>query len=104
MQIITSEEQFADAIAKDEYTVMKFITTWCPDCKNLNRFIDEIIALHTEKNWFEINAEEFPELSERYEVRGVPSLLVYKKGEKIAHLHSKFAKTKKQILDFLATI
>ncbi len=104
MQIITSEKLFEDAIAKDHYTVMKFITTWCPDCKNLNRFIDEIIASHPDKDWYEINAEEFPNLSEHYEVRGVPSLLIYKNGEKVAHLHSKFAKTKPQIMEFLGTL
>lgn len=104
MQTITSEEQFSKAISEDNYTVMKFITSWCPDCKNLNRFIDDIIANHQDKNWFEINAEDFPDLSEKYEVRGVPSLLIYKNGEKIAHLHSKFAKTKPQIMEFLGTL
>lgn len=37
----------------------------------------------------------------KYEVKGIPSLFVFKDGEKIAHHHSKFAKTPTQIREYL---
>lgn len=104
MEKIVSSEQYQDQIAKDQYTVMKFTTTWCPDCKNLDRFIGDIIAENSDKTWLEIDAEEFQDIAEKNEVRGIPSLLIFKNGEKVAHLHSKFTKTPTQIREFLDTL
>lgn len=47
MERIQSEQQYRDTINSDGMTVIKFDTTWCPDCKNLDRFIgDEIGRAH----------------------------------------------------------
>ncbi|MEF2964218.1 thioredoxin family protein [Paenibacillus sp. M1] len=104
MERVQSEQQFRDLIGRDQYTVMKFDTTWCPDCKNLDRFIGDIIKEHEDKDFYAIDAEEFQPLAEADEVRGIPSLLVYRNGEKVAHLHSKFAKTPGQIKEYLASL
>lgn len=101
---IETEEQFREAIASDEPTVVKFYTTWCPDCKRLNTYIDDLVANHTEYHWFDLNGEDLPDVSDEYEVMGVPSLLVFKNGEKIAHLHSKYTKTRPEIEEFLQTL
>lgn len=102
MQQVTSIEEFDNQIKSDKLTVNIFTTTWCPDCKRLDLFIDEIITEHQDKQWFTIDKDEFPELAEKENVMGIPSLLVYKNGEKIAHLHSANAKTPDQVRDFLS--
>src|SRR5690606_33529582 len=93
MKQIQTEEQYREIIQSDQPTVIKYYTTWCTDCKNLDRFIDDIIADHPDKQWYSIDAEQLQSVAEENDVRGIPSLLVYRNGEKIAHLHSKFAKT-----------
>lgn len=104
MEKLSTVDQYKDAIQSDKPTVIKYYTTWCPDCKNLDRFIDDIIDEHQDKQWFSIDAEELQPIAEENDVRGIPSLLVYKNGEKIAHLHSKFAKTPEQIKEYLDSI
>jgi len=104
MEKVVSETQYRELIEKDSYTVMKFTTTWCPDCKNLDRFIGGIVEEHADKNWMEIDAEEFQAIAEENAVRGIPSLLVFKNGEKIGHLHSKFAKTPNEVKQFLSDL
>jgi thiol-disulfide isomerase/thioredoxin len=104
MQTIQSIEQFEQEIAKDTPTVIKFFTTWCPDCKNLDRFIDPVIEEHSDKTWLAIDAEQFQPIAEKYQVRGIPSLLVYQSGEKVGHLHSKFAKTPDQVREFFGEL
>ncbi len=102
MQQVKSIEEFDNQIKSDKLTVNIFTTTWCPDCKRLDLFIDEIITEHQDKQWFTIDKDELPELAEKENVMGIPSLLVYKNGEKIAHLHSANAKTPDQVRDFLS--
>lgn len=70
----------------------------------MDRFIGDIFAEHPDKRFFAMDAEQFQEIAEANEVRGIPSLLVYKNGEKIAHLHSKLAKTPAQIREYLNEI
>lgn len=104
MDRINSVEQFQQETGKDTYTVVKYYTTWCPDCKNLDRFIGDIVAEHADMQWFEMDAEQFQEIAEQNEVRGIPSLLVYRNGAKVAHLHSKFAKTPAQVREYLDSL
>ena len=56
------------------------------------------------KSYGLLHKDEFPEIAEKYDVMGIPSLLVYKNGEKIAHLHSANAKTPEQVTDFLGAL
>jgi thiol-disulfide isomerase/thioredoxin len=104
MERIQSQNQFQAKINETAYTVMKFDATWCPDCKNLDRFIGDVIKDNPDKQFYSIDSEQFEELAAKYEVKGIPSLLIFKDGDKIAHLHSKFAKTPTQIREYLDTI
>ncbi|MZQ86448.1 thioredoxin fold domain-containing protein [Paenibacillus sp. 5J-6] len=104
MERIQTNQQFQEKINGDHYTIMKFDATWCPDCKNLDRFIGDIVTEYSDKQFYAVDSEQFEELTEKYDVRGIPSLLVFKNGEKLAHLHSKFAKTPAQIREYLDTI
>ncbi|MGN1387078.1 MAG: thioredoxin family protein [Bacillus sp. (in: firmicutes)] len=104
MKQITSEQEYKEQIADDELTVGIFTTTWCPDCKRLDMFIDEVIAAHPNLKWFTIDRDEFPEISDEQNVMGIPSLLVFKNGEKLAHLHSANAKTPEAVGEFLDSL
>ena len=104
MERIQSEQQYHDLINQDGYTVIKYDATWCPDCKNLDRFIGPIIEENSDKQFFAMDAEEFQNIAEDNQVRGIPSLLIYKDGAKVAHLHSKFAKTPGEIREYLRTL
>ncbi|MCQ6274192.1 thioredoxin family protein [Bacillus sp. V3B] len=101
MKQIKTEQEYQEQITQDELTVGIFTTTWCPDCKRLDMFIDEVTEENQDKQWFTIDRDEFPEISEKQSVMGIPSLLVFKNGEKLAHLHSANAKTADQVREFL---
>ncbi|WP_141433803.1 thioredoxin family protein [Bacillus sp. 03113] len=104
MKKITSEKEYNEQIKKDQLSVGIFTTTWCPDCKRLDMFIDEITSENQDKQWFKIDRDDFAEISEKQSVMGIPSLLVFKNGEKIAHLHSANAKTPDSVREFLSGI
>ncbi|MCM3629095.1 thioredoxin family protein [Paenibacillus glycanilyticus] len=104
MDRIKNQAQFQEQIDQDKYTIMKFDATWCPDCKNLDRFIGDIISENNDKSFFAVDSEQFEMLAQKYDVRGIPSLLVFKNGVKIDHLHSKFAKTPNQIREYLSKL
>lgn len=104
MKKITSEQEYLNQIQQEQLTVGIFTTNWCPDCKRLDLFIDEIVEKNQDKKWFKIDRDEFTEISDSQNVMGIPSLLVFKNGEKIAHLHSANAKTADSVNEFLKNI
>ncbi len=101
MNAITKVETFQEMISKSEPVVVKFYAGWCPDCRRMDMFIDDIIAEYSQYQWYEINKDDFPDLAEKYDVMGIPSLLVYQNGEKLAHLHSANAKSPEEVIEFL---
>lgn len=101
MQSIQNKETFQELISQTQPVIVKFYADWCPDCTRMNMFIDEIIDEYNQYNWYELNKDELPEIADRYDVMGIPSLLIFKDGEKTGHLHSANAKTPDQVKEFL---
>ena len=102
MKTITTAEQFNELIAGDQKILVKFYAGWCPDCTRMNMFIDPIIEEYNQYDWYELNRDELPEIADKYDVMGIPSLLIFQNGEKLAHLHSANAKTPQQVTEFLS--
>jgi thiol-disulfide isomerase/thioredoxin len=104
MKPITTTEQFNEIIAGDSKALIKFQAGWCPDCRRMDMFIDPIVEKHNEYTWYDVDRDVLPEIAEKYEVMGIPSLLIFQNGEKQAHLHSANAKSPAQVTEFLESV
>lgn len=102
MKKITTNEQFNELIQSDKEIIVKFYADWCPDCTRMNMFIGDILEEYNQNDWYVLNKDELPDLAEKYQVMGIPSLLIFKNGEKTAHLHSANAKTPEEVTEFLS--
>ncbi|MCO8150105.1 thioredoxin family protein [Bacillus subtilis] len=102
MKKITTNEQFNELIQSDKEIIVKFYADWCPDCTRMNMFIGDILEEYNQNDWYELNKDELPDLAKKYQVMGIPSLLIFKNGEKTAHLHSANAKTPEEVTEFLS--
>ncbi|WP_445506235.1 thioredoxin family protein [Niallia sp. 03190] len=101
MKEIQTVEEFEQIIQNGETNIIKFFTTWCPDCTRMDLFIDDIIAANSDKKWYSLNKDKLPSIAEKFDVMGIPSLLIFKNGDKTGHLHSANAKTPEQVEEFL---
>ncbi|HEY4553302.1 MAG TPA: thioredoxin family protein, partial [Bacillaceae bacterium] len=104
MEPIKSKEQFNEIISGSSPVIVKFEADWCPDCKRMDMFIDDIVESNQQYTWYELDRDELPEIAETYEVMGIPSLLIFQDGKKIAHLHSANAKSPEQVNGFLESV
>ncbi|RCW73049.1 thioredoxin family protein [Saliterribacillus persicus] len=101
MEKIETKDQFEQIIQSETPVIIKFFADWCPDCKRMDMFIGEITESYSAYPWYEVNSDEVEGLAQRYDVMGIPSLLIFKNGEKIAHRHSAYTKTPDDVLAFL---
>lgn len=102
MEAIKTREDFDKIIESNEPVIIKFEAGWCPDCRAMDMWIDPIVEKYNDYKWYNVNRDELEDVAQDYEVMGVPSLLVFKNGEKTAHLHSANAKSPEQVEDFLS--
>ena len=63
-------------------TLVDFFATWCGPCKMQSPILEQVKAtLGDSVNIIKIDVDRNPELSERYSIRSVPTLIVFKSGE-----------------------
>lgn len=64
-------------------------------------WIDPIVEKYKDYEWYTVNRDELEDVTAENDVMGIPSILVFKNGEKLAHLHSANAKSPEQVESFL---
>ena len=81
MEQLTSE-QLKEKIASGESFIVDYFATWCGPCKMIAPILDEIANEYQGKlTVVKINIDENPATPQRYGVRGIPTLLIFKGGE-----------------------
>jgi thioredoxin 1 len=62
--------------------LVEFWAEWCPPCKMLAPILDEIsVELGDDLSVYKVNSDEHRDLSARFEVLAVPTILVFAGGE-----------------------
>ncbi|KAI7881020.1 glutaredoxin, partial [Lichtheimia hyalospora FSU 10163] len=79
---ITSDTQFSSLISKkDAVIVLDFWAPWAEPCKQMNDVIAELAGKFSSLQFLKIEAENFADISEEYEIAAVPTVIVLKGGK-----------------------
>lgn len=78
-----NEASFEKAVLNSPLPVLvDFWAAWCGPCKMIAPVVDEIAKENGERfRVAKVNIDDDPALMQRFNVRGVPSLLFFKDGE-----------------------
>lgn len=81
----TDAATFDAAINGGDTVIAKFQTRACVICRRLEPGLKQVIGgLTGTLRVMDVDAEDNPALAERYEIRGVPTLIMFKNGREIA--------------------
>ncbi len=65
--------------------LVDFWAEWCGPCKQLSPILDEIATEMSDKvTVAKVNIDENPDTPQKYGVRGIPTLMVFKDGQAVA--------------------
>jgi thioredoxin 1 len=79
----TSDASFEEDVLKARRPVLiDFWAEWCGPCKAIAPMLSEIAAEYRDKvTIVKLNVDENPKISQRFNVRSIPTLILFKNGQ-----------------------
>ncbi|MEF9438059.1 MAG: thioredoxin [Candidatus Mariimomonas ferrooxydans] len=79
---ISKESWDKDVLQSQDVIMVDFWAVWCSPCKMISPIVEELAKDYEGKaKFFKINTDENPDLASRYKIRGIPTLMFFKKGQ-----------------------
>ena len=98
-----SDDEFEGQVLKSSGPILvDFWAEWCGPCKQLSPVLDEVAKEFDGKLTIaKVNIDENPEAPQKFGVRGIPTLILFKGGKPVATKVGSMPKS--QLVDWLKT-
>jgi len=80
--LVLTDANFDETIKSDKPVLVDFWAEWCGPCKMIGPAVEELAGDYEGKAVIgKLNVDENPEVTARFGVRSIPTLLVFKNGQ-----------------------
>ena len=78
------KSKFSEIINQDKPVLVDFFADWCGPCKMMSPILKEVKdALGESVSIIKINVDNNQQIAAQYQVRGVPTLILFKEGNQL---------------------
>ena len=81
--VITKENFQSEVLDAQGTVLIDFWADWCGPCRMLSPIVDEVAEQHSDVKVGKIDIDAQPELANQYGVMSIPTLLVFKNGQRV---------------------
>ncbi len=99
----TNDSNFdADVLQSEKPVLIDFWAEWCGPCKMIAPILSEAADEYADRMAImKLNVDENPNTSQKFGIRSIPTLMLFKDGE--VHAQKLGAMSKSQLTEFLET-
>ncbi len=99
----TSDKGFeADVLKSDVPVLVDFWAEWCGPCKSLAPKLEEIAGeMGSKVKIVKLDIDSNREVTEKFGVRGIPTLILFKGGQQVNHMVGN--RSKEEIVNFISS-
>ncbi len=85
---IVNKDNFNEMVLGSSTPVLvDFFANWCGHCQKLLPLLDEVaVAMDGKINVVKLNVDENRDLSKKYEIKGLPTMILFKDGSELDRL------------------
>lgn len=77
-------DKFKELIQSEIPVVIDFYATWCQPCKIQSSVLTEVKKnIGETARIIKIDVDQYPTIAAQYEIRSIPTLMIFKKGEQL---------------------
>jgi thioredoxin 1 len=78
-------DTFDEVIGSDKPTLVDFWADWCGPCKMIAPILEELAEEHGDRfTLAKVDVQAEPDLASRFEVQGIPLLILFQEGDILA--------------------
>lgn len=82
-----NEDNFREVEQYEGLSVIRFSATWCPPCQSSEPFFTAFTDhLEEDIKVGKVNVDQAPVLTAKYEIWGLPSVLIFRQGQLVARI------------------
>src|SRR5665213_343587 len=75
----------AEVLQSEQPVLVDFWATWCGPCRQMTPIVDQLADEYAGKAKIgKLNVDENNQIAARYQVRGIPTMLVFKGGQLVS--------------------
>lgn len=86
MVVEINTSNFDSEISNSGVTVVDFFANWCGPCRKMGPILEEVETELTNVKFAKINTDDNIEMAKKYQVSGLPTLMVFKNGEPVERI------------------
>ncbi|KAJ2778518.1 glutaredoxin [Coemansia interrupta] len=84
---IKEDKELRSALEEtNQEVVLYFWASWAEQCKQVESVVDDLATKYSKTQFFKIEAEEFEDISDAYEINAVPTVIIAKKAKILARV------------------
>ena len=83
VEVMKSVEEFDRTLQENDVVLADFFATWCGPCKMLSPVVEKVSEKHPEIKFVKADVDALSELASRYGIASIPTLIVFRNGEKV---------------------